>query len=162
MNSDCNANEYCDYSSYACTAKKSNGGTCTSSDACVSGFCDYDDMTMTYACAAKKANGASCMNGDTCESNFCNGNVCSVKKPTNALCMNSDECASDLCESFPIRNGCSPGKCWECYDESTCNAQTGCNYDMMMSYCQQTSSGNCKTRPHAPSTRIASHKLYQV
>ena len=53
----------------------------------------------------------------------------------------------DLCESFPIRTGCSPGKCWECYDESTCNAQTGCNYDTMMSYCTQTSSGNCKTRP---------------
>ena len=110
-------------------------------------LCDHDDMTMTYACAAKKATGASCTSGDACESNFCNGNVCSVKKPTNALCMNSDECASDLCDHFPIRNGCSPGKCWECYDESTCNAQTGCNYDMMMSYCQQTSSGNCKTRP---------------
>ena len=115
MTSDCNANEYCD-SSYTCTAKESNGGTCTSSDGCVSGLCDY---TLSK-CAAKKNN--------------------------DALCSSSGECVSGYCKSFPTSSGCSPGSCYSCTDQSSCDAQTGCNYDTGMSYCTQTSSGNCKAK----------------
>ena len=59
---DCNANEYCDYSAYACKPKNSNGGTCTMSEQCV-GFCD-DTVSKCIA----KNNDALCSSSDQCVS----------------------------------------------------------------------------------------------
>ena len=86
MATDCNANEYCDYSAYACTPKKSNGGTCTSSEQCV-GLCDY---TLSK-CIAKKTYDALCSSSSQCVSGYCKS------FPT------SSGCSPGSCYSIPIK-----------------------------------------------------------
>ena len=101
-----------------------SGSYCQSANDCnANEYCDYS----ANACKPKNSNGGTCTMSEQCVG-FCDSTVskCIAKKNNDALCSSSDQCVSGYCE---FSSPCSPGSCYSCTDQSSCDAQTGCNYD---------------------------------